>query len=109
MSSPANASLHREHVLYENIYMWLIFLAAMDCIMTWMILQFGGHEVNQIANAVLERWDMKGMVFYKFILIGFVIFCCEAVGRRRMRTGWRLATFSVVASCVPVSAAFAQL
>ena len=94
--------------LFPTAYVWLIFLSAMDCLMTWMVLYFGGEELNHIANTILERFDMAGMVAYKFILITFVIFCCELVGRRRPRTGLRLVTAAVALSTVPVTFAFAQ-
>ena len=48
------------HVLYPRLYTWVVFLASMDIIMTWVILHMGGTEVNVLAASVIERWGWWG-------------------------------------------------
>ena len=100
----------RAHVLYPNTYIWLVFLASLDIMMTWIILHpaFGGYEVNKLANWVIRAGGLKATILYKFALIVVVISICELVGRRRRRTGRRLAVFCVALQCIPVLAAFVQ-
>src|SRR5262245_29291971 len=101
----------RTHVLYPNTYVWLVFLASLDVMMTWIILSpaFGGYEVNKLANWVIRAGGLKATIVYKFGLIVLVVVICELIGRRRPKTGARLAAWCVAIQCVPVLVAFVQL
>ncbi len=94
---------------YPQAYVWFIFVSAMDLMMTWVVLYFGGQEVNVLADYILDRWALTGMVVYKFSLVVFVIFLCEVIGHYRPRLGRRLAIFSVLITLVPVIIAFTHL
>ena len=94
---------------YPQAYVWFIFVSAMDLMMTWVVLYFGGREVNVLADYILDRWALPGMVVYKFTLVVIVIFICEIVGQYRPRLGRRLSIFAVVITLVPVIIAFAHL
>ena len=89
-------------VLYQNTYVWLVFVSALDVMLTWMILYLGGREVNGLAAWVIDRFGGVGMVVYKFALVALVIAICEAAGRRRDSAGRGLARFAVAVTCVPV-------
>ncbi len=94
---------------YPQRYVWFIFVSALDLMMTWVVLYFGGQEVNALADYILHRWALPGMVVYKFTLVVFVILICEVVGHYRPRQGKRLATFAVLITLVPVIIAFTHL
>lgn len=94
---------------YPQRYVWFVFVSALDLMMTWVVLHFGGQEVNALADYILDRWALPGMVVYKFTLVVFVILICEVVGHYRPRQGKRLATFAVLITLVPVIIAFAHL
>ncbi len=94
---------------YPQAYVWFIFVSAMDLMMTWVVLYFGGREVNVLADYILDHWALPGMVVYKFALVIFVIFICEIVGQYRPRLGRRLSIFAVVITLVPVVVAFTHL
>ena len=68
---------------YPQAYVWFIFVSALDLMMTWVVLYFGGREVNVLADYILDRWALPGMVVYKFTLVVLVIFICEVVGHYR--------------------------
>ena len=89
-------------MLYQNEYVWFVFLAAMDILLTWAILAAGGDEVNPIAKWVIDRWDLPGAILFKFGLTIFVIIVCEIAGRKRPRTGLMLARAAVAVSALPV-------
>lgn len=99
----------RRPVLYENTYVWLVFLSAMDIMMTWVVLYFGGREANALADAVLRRWGLPGMALFKFAFIIVAILVAELVGRRDYAAGRTFARFAVLITCLPVLVAFALL
>lgn len=79
------------HMLYEQAYVWLVFLGSLDILFTWIILARGGVEVNPMAHWVIEAWGMPGAVAFKFALIMLAIVICEQVGRARPHLGRVLA------------------
>ena len=91
------------HMRYPNTYVWLLLLSSMDIMLTWVILLFGGSEVNPVARKVIDLYGLPGMIIYKFVLIVFFISICEIVGTLRDSTGWLLSKFSVLVACVPVA------
>lgn len=98
--------LRQSPALYQNTYVWLVFVSALDIMMTWVVLHLGGREVNGLADAVIRRFDLPGLVLFKFAFIILVIGICEIVGRRNDVLGRRLAEGSVAITCVPVLLAF---
>lgn len=94
---------------YPNAYVWFIFVSAMDTLLTWLILHLGGFEANLLADAILRRFGLSGLVAFKFSLVVMVVLICEAVGRRNDVTGRRLAAWAAALSAIPVVVAFAQL
>lgn len=95
-------SLLTRHMRYPNAYAWLLLLSSLDIMLTWVILIFGGSEVNPIALWIIKRFALPGMIIYKFALIVFFICICEIVGTLRDSTGWMLSRLSVLIGCVPV-------
>lgn len=90
-------------MLFENAYVWTVFLSAMDVILTWLIIfWFGGEEINGIAEGVIEHWGMAGAAVFKFCLILFAIVLCEIVGRARRASGQFLAYAMIIISAFPV-------
>ena len=81
----------------------------MDIMFTWIVLFFGGREVNGLAAHVIERYDLVGMVLFKFAMMTVALVTCELVGRQREATGRRLARFGIAVTCFPVFVAIVQL
>lgn len=96
-------------MLYRRAYKWFIMASALDIVLTWLILQLGGEEVNALADTVIKYAGLNGMVIYKFCLMVFVVILCEVVGRRRPRLGRNLARASVVITAMPVVFSIVQL
>lgn len=101
--------MFHQPVLYPRIYPWYLLLAALDVMLTWVVLSMGGIELNSIAAWVIDRHDVTGMVLLKFATVLFVLYACERIGRERDHLGRRLATFAVLINCVPVAMALSQL
>lgn len=94
---------------YPQEYLWFVFISALDLMMTWVVLYFGGAEVNALADYILQRWALLGMVVFKFVLVIVVICICEVVGHYRGRAGRLLARFAVIITLLPVVIAFTHL
>lgn len=92
----------RVPVCHPNLYMWLVFVSALDVIMTRVILFFGGTEINPIADFIIANWGRLGMSIFKFTIVAFVIIVCEFISRRNMIASRRLAIASIAISVVPV-------
>jgi len=108
-------------VRYPNAYVWLIFLAALDIMLTYLILhpvlfprdatmtESRGTEANALADWFVQRWDVPGMVAFKFMLVALVVVLCEVIGRHRDATGRRIAEWAVAITVIPVLVALVQM
>ena len=96
MASPSN------HVRYPNLYVWLVFVSALDIMLTWVVLHLGGSEANPLAAGVLERWGLPGMVAFKMALVSLAIVIGEAVGKRNEPLGRRFVCYAIAISAFPV-------
>lgn len=94
---------------YPKLYAWFVFVASLDIMLTRIVLFFEGTEDNPIAEAIISRRGLVGIVVFKFSLVVFLILMCEVIGRRRDQAGRRLARWCVVVTALPVVAAFSQL
>jgi hypothetical protein len=107
MSSPADPS--RRGMLYENSYVWLIFVSCLDIMFTWIVLWRGGREANGLAAAIIGRFGIVGIVLFKLAMVLFIIGLCEWIGRRSREAGRKFAKAAVVISAFPVGLAFVLL
>ncbi len=96
-------------MLYPKAYKWFVLFSAADVVLTWLILQLGGTEVNVIADTVIATGGLRAILIYKFSLAVTVVLICEVIGRRRPRTGRRLASVAVAVAALPVVISIAQL
>jgi hypothetical protein len=103
----------RHHALYPERYAWFVLTSTLDIILTHSILHhfadFGGRELNTVADWVIGRFDIWGAIGLKFLTVIVVIATCEIVGRRRPGVGSGLATTVLVLSLLPPGIALAQL
>src|SRR5437016_4766895 len=93
----------RRGMLYENTYVWFIFLSCLDIFLTWCVLYRGvGIEANALAAWVIAHFGRVGMVLFKLAMVIVVILVCEAVGRRNQAAGHKLAKAAVGLTGVPL-------
>lgn len=93
---------------FPQHYVWLVLLSSMDVFLTWIILYYGGREVNPVAATVMGLHP-KGLVVFKFVLVAVVVGVCEVVGDRNRAMGERLAVWACALTCVPLVVATVQL
>jgi len=96
----------RRDVLFPNHYTWLVFVAALDIMLTCMILYRGGKEVNGLALWFIRHFGLPGLVGFKYAMVVVVIVLCEIAGRLHPHWGRRLATIAIGINCVPVAVGF---
>lgn len=88
---------------YQDAYVWFLFLAAGDVMLTWFILERrGGSEVNPVADLVIRSWGLWGAIGFKFSLVLFVIVVCEIISRRNAKRADFLVGTAIVVSAMPV-------
>jgi hypothetical protein len=99
----------RRPVLFPNGYVWFVFISTLDIMLTWVILHFGGREVNAVADHIIWQYGLPGLVAYKFALVVGVIAICEVVGRRRSGAARFLLGVGITVTCFPVLLALVLL
>ncbi len=77
-----------ESSLIERESIALVALSAADLLVTHALLRRGPayYESNPVAHWFFLRWNIAGIAFFKFAVMGFVIVIGELVERHR--TGW---------------------
>ena len=96
-------------VQFPNLYTWFVFLSAMDVMLTWIVLHFGGVEVNHMANWFLHHWGLWGMIALKFTVVVVILILCEFLARRDRAMARRIAVWAVVLNALPVITAVVLL
>ena len=84
----------------------LLAASVADLFMTITLLRQhpGAYESNPIARWFYGRWNIAGMVLYKFAIVGFIIALSELIERRR--PGW--GKFIVILGCAGALYAFTK-
>ncbi len=75
-------------------------VSVLDVLMTYVLLRQGFHfyESNPLARWFFVRWNMAGMVGFKFLLIALAIAVSEFVERRRPNLGRKVLGLGTVAA-----------
>ncbi len=92
----------RRAARYPELYTWYVFVSALDVLFTWLILKNGGHEVNMLADWIIDQHDLPGLTVFKFSTVVLVVLICEVIGRHRQELGAKLARWAVAISAFPV-------
>jgi len=88
---------------FQDEYVWLVFLAGMDVMLTWYILErHNGEEVNPVAKLVLDSCGLWGAIGFKFSLLLFVIIASEWIARENFKVAKFLVWFALTISSFPV-------
>ena len=103
-----NNLLSREATL-STIYPWYLLVAAMDIMLTWLILLLGGTELNAVAVLALDKGGLNGLIVLKFTTVLMVIAICEYIAWKNLATARRLGTAAVAISTFPVIVAILEL
>ena len=76
---------------------WFILANALDVFMTFILLNLEDfRESNAIANYVLARWGIRGMVYFKFGLVALVTVIAQIAARKNIQIGRWLLNFGTI-------------
>lgn len=78
-------TLGRQLPLEEESAVFILVNFA-DVVLTGLAFSFGAREVNVAANWILSRFDLVGMVIYKFVLVTFILLVCQYIHPTHPRT-----------------------
>lgn len=101
-----NSAKDRESLLFGRFLFQAetivyVVLSAMDLFLTFFLLQQeikNGEfvESNPVATYFLHRWGIKGMIYFKFGMIGVVCVLTQVIARWRPRTARLLLVFAIL-------------
>jgi hypothetical protein len=95
---------------YPDQYVWYLLAASLDIMLTFAIIEhFGGSEVNAVADALLQRFGLWGLILLKYATVVIVIAICELIGAKYDTLGKRLAQLAIAVSALPVGIGLIQL
>ncbi len=95
---------------YQNAYVWLVLVSALDIILTLLVLYvWEGEEANPLTDMIIRDMGFGWAILFKFGMMLFAIIACEVIGRRNDRAGRRLARLAVAINSIPVIFTFALL
>jgi len=106
---PYGLTLLPDPLLLPSHYFWYLLVSSMDLMLTWLILGLGGHEVNAIADMVLQVHGFPGLIAYKFALVISVILFCERIGRINLTKAKQVLVFAIAVTSLPVVWSFLLL
>lgn len=68
-----------------------ILVNALDLFMTYILLKNGNFvESNGLANSILENFDYRGVVYFKFGVVAVVVTVAQIMATRRVNAARRL-------------------
>jgi hypothetical protein len=88
-----------------------VLASALDVFMTYLALRYSEEgrtsrvigEGNAFAAFFIHRWGIRGMVYFKFSSVTFVVLLAQVIAQHRMTTAKRLLDFgAIVVSCVVI-------
>lgn len=86
-----------DHLPFENEITLYIFVSALDVFMTYILMRSGTfQEGNPVARYFFDRWGMKGMIYFKFGMVAFVIVLAQIIATKRPRAAEYLFKFATL-------------
>lgn len=83
-----------------------VLVSALDVFMTYLLLRRPDFtEGNPIALYFLRHWGVKGMVYFKFVMVAVVVLIAQVIARKKVETARQLLNLAalVVAGVVVYS------
>ncbi len=112
---PRSGGLFTSRLPLETETTRFILANALDLFMTFLLLYFSNRgwlqknvfESNSVANYFLSRWGTKGLVFFKFGVVAFVVVIAQVVARQKPTTAkWLLNLGAIFVAGVVVYSLF---
>jgi hypothetical protein len=95
---------HGRSVLLESEIAWLLLVSILDILLTTALLHRGPQfvESNPLAAWFFRRYNVAGLVLYKFVLISAVVVIAELVERIKPGRGRFVLRIGIIAATAVV-------
>ncbi|MEM7622795.1 MAG: hypothetical protein AAF235_06280 [Planctomycetota bacterium] len=109
-AKPQEQGPFRRDLLYPDRYAWYVLVGALDIMLTATVIRyFSARELNTVADFMLDRFGLSGLIALKFATIIVVVLICDYIGRRKFKQGLRLSEWAIALSAVPVVISMIQI
>ncbi|WP_240928108.1 DUF5658 family protein [Thalassoroseus pseudoceratinae] len=87
----------RGHLPFEHETTLYVFVSALDVFMTYILMRTGTfQEGNPVARYFFDRWGMKGMIYFKFGMVAFVLVLAQIIATKRPKVAEYLIKFATL-------------
>lgn len=87
----------------EQELLLFVFVSALDIFATYILLRDGNFvESNPLAQFFFNRWGMKGMVYFKLVMVAGICTIAHVVSLQRPQSARRLLQFAIVVVTIVV-------
>jgi hypothetical protein len=95
---------HGRSVVLESEIAWLLLLSVLDVLLTTILLHRGPQfvESNPVAAWFFHRFNIAGLVAFKFVVIAVVVVIAEVIERIQPGRGKFVLRIGIVAAGVVV-------
>ena len=88
----------KRHLPLESETAWFILVSAFDFWLTYYLLTTGGFgESNPIARFFIYGWGIKGMLYFKFAMVTFIVLIAQVIATQKPDTARRILSFATIA------------
>lgn len=104
-SDSRSRSLFGGNLPLERETCWFILVSVLDILMTYFLLRKGGRfrEANPFAGYFINRWGVKGMVFFKLGMVAIIAILAQLIAlKNRSAARWVLIFGILVVSGVVI-------
>jgi hypothetical protein len=91
------------------IYAWLIAVAALDVLLTWVALSLGAIEANPLAARILNMGGIESAAVFKLLCLAVLMAGCQYVLHRKPASAQRVAIVLASIWSLPPLITLAQL
>ena len=93
----------------QTPYVWLVFVSAMDLMLTWIILHKGGIEATVVPDWLTPHYARVGGVFFKFGVMPGWTLISKCTARHNLDTARKFAIAAVCIAAIPIIVGFRVL
>lgn len=85
------------------LHRWFLSLALLDAILTTLVLNRGGEELNSLARAIIQTSGLTGMVLFKLAFVVLILLLIELIGQHREPAARAIALIAIAANTTAVA------
>ena len=95
-------SIFGRNLPLERETAWFILVSVLDILFTYKLLSGGFREANPAARFFIDRWGMKGMIFYKMGMVAFITVLAQVIATKNRNAARWVLFFGIAAVSIVV-------